>query len=39
MDLYCKTLIALYQKIEQLESEFNQTPATVGEYYEQLNKK
>lgn len=39
MNLYCKTLIVLYQQIEQLESDLNNTPATVGDYYEQLNKK
>jgi len=39
MNNYSKRLIALYQQIEQLESDLNNTPATVGDYYEQLKKK
>ena len=39
MNSHLKTVISLHQKIEQLESDLNNTPATVGDYYEQLNKK
>ena len=39
MNSHLKEIISLHQQIEQLESDLNNTPTTVGDYYEQLNKK